>query len=103
MRNPGIRKKNLMTAREREIQAAAENDYPRWPRCFWRHCFVAAFFVATLGVAADAAHGALNEVHKLTASDAATGDVFGASVAISGNVAIVGAIRDDNDGGSSTI
>jgi len=40
-----------------------------------------------------------NQLAKLTASDAATGDVFGGSVAISGNTALVGA-RGDDDGGS---
>ena len=36
---------------------------------------------------------------KLTASDAATFDVFGYSVAISGDTAVVGAFRDDHAGG----
>jgi hypothetical protein len=35
---------------------------------------------------------------KLTASDAAAGDWFGGSVGISGTTAIVGAIRDDDNG-----
>jgi len=38
---------------------------------------------------------------KITASDAAAGDQFGRSVAISGNTAIVGAIRDDDGGNAS--
>jgi len=38
---------------------------------------------------------------KLTASDAAEGDQFGFSVAISGNTALVGAIRDDDAGSNS--
>ena len=37
---------------------------------------------------------------KLTASDAATGDSFGWSVALSGNVAVIGA-PDDDDGGEN--
>ena len=41
------------------------------------------------------------QVHKLTASDAAYGDYFGSSVAISGNYAIVGAYKDDDKGGES--
>ncbi len=45
----------------------------------------------------DAATGA--QRHKLVADDAAAGDLFGWSVAISGGVAIVGAPEDD-DGGS---
>jgi len=51
---------------------------------------------------ADAASFALgDELFKLTASDAASGDRFGESVAISGNTAIVGSHRDDDAGGSS--
>jgi len=38
-----------------------------------------------------------NEVAKLTASDAEVGDNFGNSVSISGDKAIVGAFKDDND------
>ena len=41
------------------------------------------------------------QIAKLTASDAAAGDHFGCSVAIYGDVAIVGATEDD-DGGSSS-
>jgi esterase/lipase superfamily enzyme len=41
------------------------------------------------------------QVAKLTASDAASGDNFGRSVAISGNTAIVGAPFDDDAGFSS--
>ena len=51
---------------------------------------------------ANAARGAdLIETDKLTASDAAAGDYFGHSVAVSGNTAIVGANRDDDAGTSS--
>ena len=42
-----------------------------------------------------------NEIHKLTASDAAASDYFGDSVAISGNYAIVGANSNDDDGDRS--
>ncbi|MHC4444910.1 MAG: hypothetical protein ACYTBZ_10350 [Planctomycetota bacterium] len=38
---------------------------------------------------------------KLTASDAAAGDMFGWSVSISGEVALIGAFRDDNVGDDS--
>ena len=38
---------------------------------------------------------------KITASDGAAGDQFGDSVAISGDTAIVGAIRDDDNGSES--
>ena len=41
------------------------------------------------------------ELFQLTASDGATGDVFGDSVAISGNRAIVGAALDDDAGRDS--
>ena len=42
-----------------------------------------------------------NETKKLTATDAAGGDEFGRALAISGNYAIVGAYKDDDDGSSS--
>ncbi|TLM72285.1 MAG: tandem-95 repeat protein, partial [Actinobacteria bacterium] len=38
---------------------------------------------------------------KLTASDGAAGDVFGCSVAVSGDTAVVGAYRDDDNGTDS--
>ena len=46
------------------------------------------------------AHGQC-EVQKLTAPDAAMGDVFGDSVAISGDIAVIGAYQDDDFGTSS--
>ncbi len=45
--------------------------------------------------------GTWNEVQKLTASDGAIGDWFGENVSISGDYAIVGAHRDDDDGNAS--
>jgi len=45
--------------------------------------------------------GSLNEVAKLTASDAAANDLFGQSVSISGDTAIVG-VRDDDDTASGS-
>ena len=42
-----------------------------------------------------------NETAKLTASDGAAGDRFGYRVSISGNVAIVGAYEDDDNGNGS--
>ncbi len=45
--------------------------------------------------------GAWGEVTKLTASDGAAGDRFGASVALSENTALVGAFGDDDNGSSS--
>jgi len=41
------------------------------------------------------------EVVKLTASDAAAGDLFGDSVAISGDTVVIGAPDDDDDGSDS--
>ncbi len=38
------------------------------------------------------------QLHKLTADDAAAGDWFGYSVSISGDVAIIGAMRDEDGG-----
>ena len=38
---------------------------------------------------------------KLTAGDGATGDLFGLSVAVSGDTAVVGAVWDDDNGGNS--
>ena len=43
----------------------------------------------------------LNEIKKLTASDAQAGDVFGRSVAIDGNTSVVGACCEDTGGSSA--
>ena len=48
-----------------------------------------------------AGSGAWTESQKLLAWDGAGGDLFGYSVAISGEQAVVGAIDDDNVGGSN--
>ncbi len=40
--------------------------------------------------------GNWGEVSKLTASDAAFGDEFGASVAVDGDTLVIGAARDSN-------
>jgi len=45
--------------------------------------------------------GTWSETEKITASDAATNDIFGSSVSISGNQAIVGAARNDDNGSNS--
>ena len=45
--------------------------------------------------------GPLSGSAKLTASDGAAGDVFGVTVAISGDTVVVGASGDDDDGSSS--
>jgi hypothetical protein len=67
--------------------------------------------VAIVGAYCDDGPGSLNsgsaylfnvttgsQLHKLTADDAAASDYFGCSVGISGDVAIVGAYGDDDDG-----
>ncbi|MDM8542978.1 choice-of-anchor D domain-containing protein [Desulfococcaceae bacterium HSG9] len=46
-------------------------------------------------------NGSVNQTAKLTASDAALGDWFGISVAVSGDTAVVGAYYDD-DGGTNS-
>ena len=43
----------------------------------------------------------LNEAQKLLASDGAERDFFGNSVSISGDVAVIGAVRDDDNGNNS--
>jgi hypothetical protein len=45
--------------------------------------------------------GVWTEQQKLTASDAATGDWFGSSVAVAGDTAIIGAEREDENGSNS--
>jgi hypothetical protein len=49
-------------------------------------------------VSADAFGQLWRESAKLLASDGATDDWFGASVSVSGNVVVVGAIFDDDNG-----
>ena len=49
----------------------------------------------------DGSTGDWSEVAKLTASDGDEGDTFGGRISISGNVAIVGAYRDDDSGSLS--
>jgi hypothetical protein len=46
----------------------------------------------------DTATGTINESVKLTASDAAAGDLLGRSVSLSGNTGLVGAYSDDDNG-----
>jgi len=46
-------------------------------------------------------NGAWSEQQKLTASDGAQGDVFGASVSIDGDTAVIGAYGDDDNGSYS--
>jgi len=52
--------------------------------------------LGTLGLSQDAYAPPFDEVAKLTASDAAADDLFGRSVSISGDTAIVGAVFDDD-------
>ncbi|NOY42800.1 MAG: hypothetical protein GXP26_13320, partial [Planctomycetes bacterium] len=61
-------------------------------------CFAMALLTASLPVT-PARAGVFDLETKLTASDAAAGDSFGRSVAISGNTALVGA-TGDSDGGN---
>ncbi|MCH8316334.1 MAG: FG-GAP repeat protein [Planctomycetes bacterium] len=49
----------------------------------------------------DSGGGRWNEEAKLTASDGAAGDQFGLSVSIGGDLAVIGAHRDGDAGGSS--
>ncbi len=58
-------------------------------------------FAAVVLVLPSRAHGQCSpqELQKLTASDAATGDFLGTSAAIEGDTSIVGATGDDNAGG----
>ena len=51
----------------------------------------------------DESTGHWNMVTKLTASDGTAGDVFGFSVSVSGNIAIVGAYDEDNYDGTSYV
>ncbi len=67
---------------------------------------IVAGLVLALGI--DQARGqcpvapdSLNELAKLTASDAAAGDHFGRAVSISGDVAVIGASSDDDAGSDS--
>jgi|GEM_PF-1645102 len=92
MGNPGIRKKNLMTTHNRQIQATTQNDYARGRQCFWRHCFVAAFLVAILAVTADAQTLTFNDPTVTSL------DTFGTSVALDGNNVLIGAPGDDTNG-----
>ena len=59
--------------------------------------------VSILAVLANAGPAAAEwmESHKLTASDAAAEDLFGSSVGISGNTALVGATGNDDAGSKS--
>ncbi|MHA1600102.1 MAG: FG-GAP repeat protein, partial [Alphaproteobacteria bacterium] len=45
--------------------------------------------------------GGWDQTYKLTADDAELGDEFGRSVAVNGNLAIVGVFGDDDDGTNS--
>ena len=45
-----------------------------------------------------AANGTWSQQVKLTAKDGAAGDIFGRSVSMSGDTAVIGAIEDDNKG-----
>ena len=69
--------------------------------------------VAAIGAAGNDDHGASSgsayifdvttgrQLYKLLAADGVTGDLFGNSVAVSGNQAVIGAIFDDDNGETS--
>ena len=46
-------------------------------------------------------NGVWTEQQKLTAGDGAANDLFGESVSISGNIAVIGAYQDDDNGSNS--
>ena len=58
----------------------------------------AVLVVGGLFTAPASAQCLANETQKLTTSDAAQGDVFGTAVAIHGDLVIVGAVLDDDEG-----
>ena len=57
-----------------------------------------ALLVSLISASTIASGQVLNEVHKLTATDGAGNDQFGISVAIDGQIAIVGASKNDDRG-----
>uniref|UniRef100_UPI004055E377 FG-GAP repeat protein n=1 Tax=Candidatus Electronema sp. TaxID=2698783 RepID=UPI004055E377 len=61
------------------------------------------FLTTLLMLAGSMAHAAINpaKVQKLLAGDGAAGDEFGASVAVSGDTAVIGAYHDDDKGSAS--
>ena len=90
--------------------AAADDQFGRSAAISGDTVVVGAYFKDDVGSNSGAAYlfernvgGADNwgEMKKLTASDAAGGDNFGNSVAISSDTVVVGANRDDDDGSSS--
>ena len=64
------------------------------------HAIVVTALVLALALGNPATSQAPTEV-KLTARDAAAGYLFGGSVAVSGDTALVGASRDDDAGSDS--
>lgn len=64
---------------------------------FTDHTF-SAYGIVLDAISVTAARPVLHEVRKLTASDTAMGDWFGNSVALSGNIALVGAPYKDDAG-----
>ena len=66
-----------------------------------RHLAMLPVVVCLLAASGSVCGMTFNETQKLTASDGAAGDNFGWSVAISGDLAVIGAIEED-DGGSES-
>ncbi len=61
-------------------------------------CTMIALCVAAVATLAAATSGQLIEDFKLLADDGAEDDLFGVSVSISGDTAVIGAIFDDDNG-----
>jgi len=63
--------------------------------------FLSIMFIASSYVSIAHAGPPWDQIHKMHADDGAAGDGFGVSMAISGNVAVIGAPRDDDHGTDS--
>ncbi len=64
-----------------------------------KHTIIAialGLFITTTTFVQEASSQVMEQIQKVTADDAASGDNFGWSVGISGDIAVVGAIKDDD-------
>jgi hypothetical protein len=81
------------------VDAASEDTFGDSVAISGNYAIVGARYEDTGGLQAGAAYifdvTTGNQLHKLMAADAQAGDFFGHSVAISGNIAIVGAVYED--------
>ncbi|MCI0630835.1 MAG: FG-GAP repeat protein, partial [Phycisphaerales bacterium] len=66
-----------------------------------RNCLILTVAIPVLAVAPASVGQLCQQQQKLIASDAAAGDSFGVSVALSGDTALVGAYADDHPGASN--